>query len=201
MPQNFYDLLAVMEELSFTTLKHLEEYEGNILNKVDLKKNFHNIDFVYMHIIILNLAKLLSVTNSDKSGLAQLEKFASPALKQEIFLFRNKYQHVINKIASNRNRIISHIDISDLKAYYKMGFSEVEIEKKIEDRKKYLRIIGQKENKNDTDFYEHLRKLIALSEDNERYSPSDFVDAFPLFKSMINEILKLTRDVNQSNYK
>jgi hypothetical protein len=138
MQQNYYDLLAVMEDLSFTTLTYLREYENYISKETNIKETFQTVDFVYMQVVLLNLSKLLSLTNSDKAGLSQLERFGSSIHKQEIVNFRDKYKDIIEKIKSNRNRIISHVDISGSKAYYKMTFSKDEIERKILDRKKYL---------------------------------------------------------------
>jgi hypothetical protein len=198
-PKNFYNHLFVIEDLGHSILKKLDDFINNIVNNSSIKKMFYNIDFVYMHSILLDLAKLISVTNADKSGLKQLKEISPKSTKDRIVAFESKYRDTIDKITSNRNKIISHVDISDANSYFKMGFSDIEIENKIEDNRKYMNMIKSSKDDN-SKLIADLKKLKSISPKWERYSPSDFCEDIEIFKTMVNEVLAITRDLNKYFY-
>ena len=164
-----------------------------------LKKHFFNIDFVYMHHIILDMGKLLSVVKADKSTLSELEKIAPPLFKKEIKSLRKKHKSIIEKITTNRNKIIAHIDISDFGSYFKLGFSNVEINRKVADYTEYTKSRG-KMTPADIDVISRYQKLRAASPKEERYSPSDFIQEKDAFKEITSEVLQIARRMNQYFY-
>ena len=98
VPKNFYKILYVISDLSETVLRKIDDYKKNLIDNTDLKNKFYNIEFVYMHSIVLDLAKILSVTGSDKSGLKQLKDLCSNRIiRDEINSFEIKYKDTIKK--------------------------------------------------------------------------------------------------------
>ncbi len=193
-PQGFYNILFVINELGSTILKKISDYENVIQNDYSLKKKFHNIEFVYIHSIILDIAKLTSKASSDKSGLKDLKKFCSDkTIQNKITNFEVKYKNTLEKIKNNRNRIIAHVDISEENSYFKMGFSDIEIKTKKDDYKKYMELTNQQL---DIVKIEELEKFQTSSIKEERYSPSDFLLEIGLLKEMINEVLVIASDIN-----
>lgn len=198
-PKEFNECYLVAYDLGGTILKKIDDYENRIQNNFQIKKDFYNIEFVYMHSILLDMAKLISVTNNDKSGLRQLKSISPESIKESIEKFEKEYEKTIEKITSNRNRIISHIDISDTKAYFKMGFSEIETVQRISNYKTYFKNTNTLE-KEDQKLIEGLKKQQAGSPNEERYSPSDFFADFNIFKEMVNKILTVASDLNMYYY-
>jgi len=198
-PKNFYNILFVVNDLSYTIFKKIDDYKNHIESDPSLKRRFYNIEFVYIHSIILDIAKLISATGSDKSGLKQLKELCtSKTIKTKINNFEIKYKNTLKKITVNRNKIIAHVDISDAGSYFDMGFSETEINKKITDTKKYFKNIKKEPDPN---LISQLENLKARSSTNERYSPSDFIIEIPVLENMVKEILKISIDINLYFYK
>jgi hypothetical protein len=155
-----------------------------------------------MHSVLLDIGKLLCVTGSDKSGLNELEKLAPNQFKKEINDFKLKYSDIISKITTNRNKIIAHIDISENGSYFKLGFSHTEIDRKIEDFKKYVESINNGVlNKSDLEVIDGYNKLKSSSIKYERYSPSDFYKDKDIFVEMVNIIRKIAQELNYHFYK
>lgn len=197
--KNFYNILFVVNDLSHTILKKIDDYKNHIESDASLKRRFYNIEFVYMHSIILDIAKLISATGSDKSGLKQLKEICTnKIIGGEIDNFESKYKGPIEKIKANRNKIIAHVDVSDAGSYFDMGFSEIEINKKITDLREYFKHIKQEP---DSNLISQLENLKASSSIKERYSPSDFVIEIPVLENMVKEILKISTDLNLYFYK
>lgn len=196
---NFYNILFVVNDLSHTILKKIDDYKTRIENDASLRRKFYNIEFVYMHSIILDIAKLTSATDSDKSGLKQLKELCtSKIIKAEIDNFESKYKNTLQKIKANRNKIIAHVDISDAGSYFDMGFSEIEINKKITDLKEYFKHIKQEPDSNLVSQLENLRVSSSIK---ERYSPSDFIIEIPILENMVKEILKISTGLSLYFYK
>ena len=201
-PKNFYNLLFVVNDLSSTILKKIGDYEKQIEKNSIIITAFHNIEFVYIHSIVLDIAKLISATGADKSGLKQLKEICPDEdIKARIELFEQKYKDTLAKIRANRNKIIAHVDISDVGSYVNMGFSKIEIERKITDYKEYLKITGGELDATASNLISQLEKLESVSPDKERYSPSDFSVEIPTLKEMVNEILVIASDLNLYFYK
>ncbi len=197
-PKNFYNILFVVNDLSYTILKKINDYKDNIEGDTSIITKFYNIDFVYMHSIILDIAKLVSTAHSDKSGLKELKKICnSEIIMNEINNFESKYKNTLEKIKTNRNKIIAHVDISDAGSYFDLGFSEVEIKRKLRDLKEYFNNTKQEPDNN---LISHIENLKANSSLQERYSPSDFVTEIPVLENMVNEILKISTDLNLHFY-
>lgn len=189
----FSTIFFVINDLGITILKKINDYENQIENDPLIKKRFYNIEFVYMHSIILDIAKLISATNSDKSGLKQLISFCNNKdILTKFNDFKIKYEKTFKKIKSNRDKIIAHIDISDRGSYFNMGFSEIEISKKIDNYKRYLKDMGQK---SDHKLISDLEKLKAVSSGEERYSPSDFLIEIPEIKNIVGEVLEISSNL------
>lgn len=196
-PSNFPNQVSVLYDLGNNLLKRIEEYEKFIFNNALAKRDLKNIDFVYMHYIILNLAKLLSLTKADKSGLEQLKKIAPKEIIAEIESLETTHKTILHKLTSNRNRIVAHIDISKKNSYFGMGFSEMEINKKIGDYKIWAKRWdkNKKYNKRTDIFINDLNKLKSTNTETERYSPIDFHNDIPTFKLIIEKVLKITKSL------
>ena len=80
-----------------------------------------------------------------------------------------------------------------------MGFSQLEIDRRIQDFMNYLELTGQ-ETKTNLDVIENLKNLKSTSVQFERYSPADFGQDLNRFKSIINEILDITTRANSYFY-
>lgn len=195
-PKNFYNLLFVVDDLSSAIVKKIDDYENLIQGSNTIKKDFYNIEFVYMHSIVLDMAKLLSVTKSDKSGLIQLKDISPEEIESEIAKFEQDNKKIIEKITNNRNRIISHVDISDGSAYFDMGISEHEFKNKIDDYRRYLAHFGDVDENKIRTYEESLQKIKSTSSENERYRPPDFIVDLPVLKSMSEKISKFAHDIN-----
>lgn len=197
--KNLYNILFVTNDLSHAILKKMDDYKNHIDTDFSLKKKFYNIEFVYMHSIILDIAKLISATGSDKSGLKQLKELCpSKTIEEEISNFEIKYKNTIEKIKTNRNKIIAHVDISNTDSYFEMGFSEIEISRKISDLKSYLKYHTKEPS---IEMISQLENLKASCPKKERYSPSDFMSEIPLLEAMVREILKISKDLNLYFYR
>ena len=145
------------------------------------------------------MAKLISVTKSDKSGLKQLKKDSPQIFKDRISNFEKKYKNIIDKITINRNKIIAHVDISDKGSYFNMGFSEIEIDTKIESYKKLLEFQGGLDS-DGSKVIEDLKKLRSKSTKDERYSPSDFSKEIDNLRALANEVLEIAHGINKYYY-
>ncbi len=194
--ESFPDVFRVILDLSSTISKKIDDYKNNIENNPSIKRAFYNIDFVYMHSIVLDMGKLLSVNNNDRSGLRGLEKSSPDKFKKDIRIFRDKYKDVIEKIKSNRNRIISHVDISDEGHFSKMGFSEKEVNKKVTDLNDHFTFLYGLNKSLVESSIEHWNKLRSESIRTERYSPSDFSKEVDIFIIMIREIVSISYKIN-----
>lgn len=198
-PKNFHNLWFVINELGYTILKKLEDYKEQIEKNSVIVRAFYNIEFVYIHSIVLDIAKLISATGSDKSGLKQLKKICpDKRLKARIIKFEQTYNNTLVKIMANRNKIIAHVDISDMGSYMHMGFSKVEIEKKIAD---YSKNTCRDSKAITTNFISDIKKLESVSVDKERYSPSDFSLEISTLEGMVKEVVKIADEINLYFYK
>ena len=193
-PKNFYNIYAVIEDLGNSTHENLDDFTK--LNKNNLYTELKNIGYVYMYSIILDMCKILAVGGNDKSGLKALLEIVPEDFKKRILQIQYNYKDVINKLKNNRNRIIAHVDISEENSYFSLGFSAVEIEEKIKNYKKYLRLINKDETEADIIFYNKLKSLVPSSVNNERYSLSDFSRDIDIFKRIIADVLEIARDLN-----
>jgi|GEM_PF-2787699 len=206
-PTNFYNISWVIEDLSNSTLVNLDDFKK--IKESNLSSKITNIDYVYMYSIILDMGKILAVGGNDKSGLSALEEIYPDDFKEKeriskiqedfktrISQIQENYKDIISKLKNNRNRIIAHVDISEDNSYFKLGFSKIEIEEKINNHKKYLRLINKDETDLDTAYYAKLNSLVPSSIKDERYCPSDFLNDIESFKKIITEVLGVARDLN-----
>jgi hypothetical protein len=197
---NFYNILFVVHQLNTDILRKINDYEVSIMNSDNIKNKFYNIEFVYMHSIILDIAKLTSETGSDKSGIKELMKISPPDIKQEFEKLLSDNSNLLGKIKINRNKIIAHIDISEKYSYMKMGSSQIEIGRKIEDYKTYLKLSHIKPSKKDLAIITKFQEMKSSSSDIERYSPSDFSLDLPVFKNLLKTIMEISNKLNQHFY-
>lgn len=197
---NFYKILFVVYQLNTDILKKINDYEVSIKNSDNTKNEFYNIEFVYMHSIILDIAKLISATRSDKSGIKELMKISPPNIKQEFERLLSDNSNLLEKVRINRNKIIAHIDVSEQGSYIEMGFSQVEIRRKIEDYKKYLELSHIKPSKKDLAVITKFQEMKSSSLNLERYSPSDFSLDLPIFKVLLEKIIEISNKLNHHFY-
>jgi len=185
----------IIEEID-RYIKEFEYISGNEL----FDDSLPNIGNVYMNSIILDFAILFSIEDCDKAGLRQLKAGAPKKAKVDIEELEKTYNDIITKVKSNRRRIIAHRDISKENAYYYMGFSEIEINRIIEDYKKspyFDKPISDEEDLTITAF----KKIQASSKENERYSLSDFQNDIPRLKEIIEKSYAIVKDINNYYHK
>ncbi|MBU2036893.1 hypothetical protein KJ866_01655 [Patescibacteria group bacterium] len=190
---NHYNLYAIVYELIERIGQNIKEFEY-VIDRSSFKKNLPSIKTAYMNFIILDLAKLISATKGDKTGLRQLKNISPKEYKAKIEKLEKDYRDVFKKITNNRNRIIAHIDISDKKAYYNMGFSEEEINRIIDDYRASPYCDKSLTDENDP-FIISIKKIQAKTKDDERYSLSDFRSNLPDFKKIISEISSINKNI------
>lgn len=199
-PKNFYNLLAVVKELSSDVLNYLDDYENYIYDNYELKKRLKNIEFVYMHYILITLSKLFSISQNDKSGMKSLKLVSPMNIQKEFQELEDKNKDLFEKIKSNRHRMIVHIDISEEKSFHKMGFSKLQMDKMIEDYVSSMRYAGKEEIANTSHIFEDMRRLEAKENKEERYSPLDFYRDIGRFREITKKLSSLADKVNQHYY-
>ena len=186
---NYYNLFAITWNLIKNTEKKIQDFKYILKNK-GLKEELHDIEIVYMHSIIIDIAKLINATKSDKIGLKQFKNISPKESKSKLVELEKSYKDIFLKIVSNRNRIIAHIDISNKNSYYNMGFSEEETNRMIKDY-----IDSMYFDPSDSTI-EGFKKLVAKNKNNERYSLSDFLTDIPRMKKFLNEFGSIINEVN-----
>ncbi|MBU4056658.1 hypothetical protein KJ695_01975, partial [Patescibacteria group bacterium] len=182
-------LYVVTRDLIYRIKQKIKDFQY-IHKSKSLKEKLRDIEFVYMHSIIFDIAKLFGATKSDKIGLKQFKNISPKKSKDKLTELEKSYGDIFLKISNNRNRIIAHINISNKNAYFNMGFSIEEINKKIADCKNSAYF-----DPNDS-FIERLKNLKAKNRDNERYSPSDFLIDIPRIEKFLNEFTLIIDEVN-----
>lgn len=200
-PDNLENIIFVIYDLCTTIEKKITDYRSIIHNNKDLKSKFYNIEYVYIHSIILDLAKVLGVVDNDKASIKQLMNMAPKNIKSVIKKIEIDYQKIILKIKNNRNRIISHVDISKGNAYFDMGLSKLERGSRIKDFINYIKIVSPKGKSEINKFAIALSKNKSKSVKDERYSPSDFFRDCDNFLKITNEIKVINWDINQYYYR
>ncbi len=164
-------------------------------------KRLHNIEFVYMGSIIIDLGVLLSVTKHDDSSLKKLGEICQEnhnfhSIKLDVNSFLNKYKKTSGKIEANRNRLLSHIDISDKKSFHMMTFSNIETDENLKKYGAINRDTGEIIHKT---LFEAIDKMRTKEKSNntfsaERYGILDFREDIPKFISILEEVRKIVFD-------
>jgi len=194
--KKFWNIVFVIDDLSRAILKKLTDYEAKIKNNPSIKKDLRDIDFIYMHSTLLDLAKLVSQAGNDRSGLNELKKISPKKIKAKIEAFYMNHREIVVKIMSNRNRIVAHVDI-DKNPYFNMKFSGAEINKVITDHRESVEGTGMKP---DLAFIAALKSLKSTTQNEERYSPSDFEVDIDTFRKMIQEVSSFVTDAKRLFY-
>lgn len=192
--EKWSNLYFVVHDLGNAILKKIGDYETKIYENGSLKRDFYNIEFVYMHSILLDIAKLISATGSDQSGLKQLKKGAPSNILERICNVETNHRDLISKVKVNRNKIVAHVDITEMGSYHKLGLSDLEVERRIEDLKRYSKLTGDRVAI--PQIIKDLENLKSISPETERYSPSDFFSDLDKFKQIAREILDIADELN-----
>ncbi len=190
--QKFSLLFCEVRDLICRTEKKIGQFKS--IESDSLKKILPDIDLVYMHSIIIDIAKLINATKSDRIGLNQFKNIAPKDQKNNIENLENNYKNEILKIKNTRNRIIVHIDIE-----YPKKNSKEETIRIMEDYKKFYQYI-KNENEDDsvlTRILSVIKENEAQNIDDERYSISDFTSDIPRIKLFLNEFLLIIDSINK----
>ncbi|MDP3883262.1 MAG: hypothetical protein Q8Q48_04370 [Candidatus Staskawiczbacteria bacterium] len=167
----FWQVLNYVKQLSVEFEKLFHEGEINV--KMPLVKP------AYMDVIIVNLAKLFGNLRCDEFGLRKLKNITSEECKKEIEDIEKNHKEIIEKIISNRNMIIVHVD----RNFSELCFSDKHI-KKIE-----------------KNFNTNLSEIPrAGSKSKERYDPDDFRDNLPEIKNILDKADKVWGETLMFNY-
>ncbi|NTV22195.1 MAG: hypothetical protein HGB03_01325 [Candidatus Yonathbacteria bacterium] len=195
--KDFFNIWGVVIQISNYLLGKINEYEM-IQTDNAVKEKFPLISDVYMYSIILDMAKVVGVTRSDKHGFLRLERISNKEITRRIHDWENKYVDIIKKIKVNRNKIIGHVDMQEGRSFMDMGFSEAETERRKNDFEEYFKHFGQ--DSIPEDLLSAIEKMRASSPDNERYSHSDFKEDIPQIKRAIHEMQEITNRANLIRY-
>jgi len=162
-----------------------------------LSINYHNvflfkIDEAYMHAIIINLGKIFSHSKKcEPFRLKKLWNISNKNLKSKIDLIEKNHQHTIEKIITNRNQLVAHLD----KNYFNLCFSDNEISRMIRDMEIGMRISHQEAENALTNLPRSKGKS------KERYTPNDLRDDLPEIKNILNEIESVIKQALNDHHK
>jgi len=193
--KNFWiHYFAAFLNLKQDVLEKIEEVK--IINQIKptlllLRK----IEQVYMESIILDMAKIIGVSNCDQTGIKEIKKYLDDDdFKNKLDQIEEKYKTTIIKIRENRNRIISHLDFYK-NPYYNLKFSRDHLEKMIGPSSPEAHALyGGK--KNFEKVKERIMKKCSSSKEEERYCPIDLNKDVELFLSIIEELDEIFGKIN-----
>lgn len=188
--------------------------DKNLSNNLGV--DFSVQQFAYMQFIVGEMAKILGLTKSDSFGMNKLNiyledwqnnikikdkdddyeteqvnnfKESIKILIQEIndILFENK--DLIEKIRVNRNKIISHIQITNMKD----GITAMDLKLS---PKAHRFIYSWKDDENYIDIKKNQSNNITNKLNLQRYHPEDLIDDLLIFKKMTNDFSEIVSKVD-----
>ncbi len=199
-PQNFYDIVAVVYDLSGEVEKKLGQYNSTIWTDKKLRMELSGIEYVYMSSIILDLAKIFSLARKDESGLKKLKECSPSVIRDKFFQLQKSHNKLLEKLKENRNRLIAHVDISKDRSVFRMTLSKSE---RIRMIKNYGFIIENHRDEKSLieDFAKNISKKRSRSHKNERYSPVDLIHDAPEILRMLKELKIIVSELVMYFYK
>lgn len=172
------DLISIFRQILDYTEQLSLEFEKAFCDD-DINGKMPLLKPAYMDVIIVNLSKLFGDLKCDKFGLKKLKNITTEECKKEIEDIRRDHKEIIEKIKSNRNMIIVHVD----RNFSELCFSEKHI-KKFEER-----------------FNIHLSEVHrAENRSKERYDVEDFKDDLPEIKDLLEKAKKICDKTLMFNY-
>lgn len=192
----FYELFSAITMTTYEIESLLDEFSILVKEPETINSKLKSIKWVYMSQTIIAISKVTSLVGSDKSGIRELKSFSSLALKKDISELELKHKVLLAKVRSNRSRIFVHLDISKNGSHKKMGLSKVAIQEMVTHMIKYYVDIGKDNLNSPESIKERYKKSESGSPEQERYSFSDFLDDSDEIRILINEINRITSEVN-----
>lgn len=188
-PQKELFLTGSICDLALEYLKELKEIDGYPY----LKNRFKNIESAYMRSIISSFSVVFSFTSSDKVGINNAIKickhFNFNETCVELEELKSKYEKLLNKLKSNRNRVVVHLSVDGgnqkhSTSFEEMGLSEREVN----------RLENVYSNSNESGLLKGIekpdyKKLQASEVKNERYSTTDFIEDIPELEKCLKEYI------------
>ncbi len=163
-----YSMHGSLWETIAYTQKLVHEF-GDITSD-DIKK-FPNIEWSYLQVIVINLAKIFSSSVNEPFSLKQFKKFCSIDISDVITTLEDEHQTLILKIKINRDKLFVHTD----RHFYELKFSDCEV-------KRLESAFGKDFSKYRSE-YKHM----------ERYTPGDLRHDFAHIEAMLgilDEVMK-----------
>lgn len=200
---SFYGLFQAITIVTAELQSLLEEFLILTKEPETINPGLKNVAYVYMSQIINGVAKIGSLTGADKTGIKELRRFANQKQRNNIDNLLRKNKVLLSKIKNNRDRIIVHLDITNLKHYSKMKFSNLAVDAMINNLYRYYDSLGKPNDYNRNIIEQSYNSLRSASEEEERYSLPDFLVDIPKIKEIkdfINDLNFITLQVNQDIY-
>ncbi len=197
---SFYGLFQAITIVTAELQSLLEEFLILTKEPETINPGLKNVAYVYMSQIINGVAKIGSLTGADKTGIKELRRFANQKQRNNIDNLLRKNKVLLSKIKNNRDRIIVHLDITNLKHYSKMKFSNLAVDAMVNNLYRYYDSLGKPNDYNRNIIEQSYNSLRSASEEEERYSLPDFLVDIPKIKDFINDLNFITLQVNQDIY-
>lgn len=191
LKEDYSKLFYIFEETLLFVKKLLAEFEIISGSKKIIDK-IPTAELIYIHIIIINLSKLFGKqTKYNKFTMHKFKSiFSQTDIGARIKKIEKTHKDIIEKIISNRNRIIAHTDEN----FHELHFSDDEIRKKKEDIKYIMRINGKEFKKN------FFVMESATSKSEERYTVGDFKKDLEEIKKLLEKTEKILEEIKYLNY-
>jgi len=138
-------------------LKDFEEF----MRDKEMRKKFPCATWSYTHNIVILLEKIFSRSKRENFRLVRFKELGNKEINEKIDRLFTTYKELIDKVSTNRNRLMAHTDIN----FYEILFSNAEVDR-LEEQ-----------------FGITYPRLRAKSKAKERYTPADMhTDAEAIFK-------------------
>ena len=188
----YFGSFWLLKDRMETKIGQFKKLKKISLIDVDLGRVRH----VIMESIILDMGKIIGVTNADQTGIDKITQRLSSKIFSEyvekLNSLKNKYKETFLKIKNNRNRIISHLDFCN-KPYYEMKFSEDEVERMYA----YSPCMFNNNEEYEKIKNEAKQKLVTEQKQDQRYAPVDLEKDAPIFESIIQKLSEIFKKINK----
>ena len=183
----FLLIRPALEQMELFDKLYKSELEG--LNIKELRI----IEDSLMESIVVNMAKILGVTQSDRTGIDKLvtwliNKKFDKSIVEQLTNLQSDHAEDIKKISNNRSRKFTHLDF-DKNPFQEMGRSEDWFKTEFP-YNSYL-------YNNEKEHEELKNKIVAPDKDNQLYTLIDLKNDLPVFKEIIKKLESIFIEINK----
>lgn len=155
-----------------------------ISNDKELVKKIPNAEWGYIHAIIVNIGKIFSDSKNESFRLGQFKNICKKDIKNKIEKIESENKDIIEKIITNRNQIVAHLD----KNFTNLCFSQAEINRMENDMEIGMRV-SKEEAKN---IFSKLPR--STNKGGERYVPIDLKNDLPKIKELLKKMDEIWKE-------